>query len=429
MFKFIHAADIHLDSVLKGLPRYEAAPLDEIHHAVRRAFENLIAFAIDEEVAFLIIAGDLYDGDWKDYNSGLFLADQLTRLRDAGIAAFVISGNHDAANRMTKTLQLPKNPDGSEVMMSPRKPETRRLDEYGVSIHGRGFDDRALPENVTREYPRPDPGRFNIGLLHTSLDGETVGSHARYAPCKIDDLLALDYQYWALGHIHKRHNRHRHGQPPIVYPGNIQGRRMHEPGAKGCMLVTVDDDNTIESLDFTPVDVFRWTELELSVAKVTTRESLLAKASKALHEIAQKAEGRASAVRITLTGSTTLSSDIASNHQDWMQQLRGVSIDVGRNKIWLERVVNRTTPLASQQQISSDSGPIMELRSLLEELRNDEDALAEIGKQLDGLINTLPRELTEGEDSLELETAPRLKELLDEVEPFLLARLTGQEAS
>ena len=68
--KFVHAADIHLDSPLRGLERYEGAPVDELRGATRRAFENLVDLAIEDEVAFVLLAGDLYDGDWKDYNTG-----------------------------------------------------------------------------------------------------------------------------------------------------------------------------------------------------------------------------------------------------------------------------------------------------------------------------------------------------------------------
>lgn len=95
--KFIHAADIHLDSALRGLERYEGAPLDEIRSATRRAFDNLIELAIDEEVDFVLFVGDLYDGDWKDYNAGLYFVERMGRLREAGIRAFMVAGNHDAA--------------------------------------------------------------------------------------------------------------------------------------------------------------------------------------------------------------------------------------------------------------------------------------------------------------------------------------------
>ena len=105
MFKFIHAADIHLDSPLRGLSRYESAPVESIRNACRRAFENLVEFAIVEKVAFVLLAGDLYDGDWKDYSTGIFLSKQMGRLGQHNIPVFAVAGNHDAANQWFRALQ------------------------------------------------------------------------------------------------------------------------------------------------------------------------------------------------------------------------------------------------------------------------------------------------------------------------------------
>src|SRR5579872_1133012 len=104
--KFIHCADIHLDSPLAGLDRYEWAPVAEIRGATRRAFENVIGLALEEEVRFLVIAGDLYDGDWRDYNTGLFFVKQMSLLNDAGIPVYLIKGNHDAESKITRRLRL-----------------------------------------------------------------------------------------------------------------------------------------------------------------------------------------------------------------------------------------------------------------------------------------------------------------------------------
>ena len=83
MFKFIHAADIHLDSPLRGLEQYGGALVQEIRDAARRVLANLVDLAIDQQVAFVVIAGDVCDGDWRDYNTGLYFVDQVRRLREA----------------------------------------------------------------------------------------------------------------------------------------------------------------------------------------------------------------------------------------------------------------------------------------------------------------------------------------------------------
>src|SRR5262249_21567667 len=156
MFKFLHAADIHLDSPLQGLERYEGAPLEQIRQATRRALENLVRLALDEQVAFVLIAGDLYHGDWKDYNTGLFLVKQMNRLREANIPVFLIAGNHDAANKMTRTLRLPEN----VTLLSSEWPETCVLEDIGVAIHGQGFAAAAVTEDLSERYPHAKRGYF-----------------------------------------------------------------------------------------------------------------------------------------------------------------------------------------------------------------------------------------------------------------------------
>jgi len=198
MVKFIHAADIHLDSPLKGLEAHEDAPVEEIRSAARRAFDNMIDLAIEEKVDFVLIAGDLYDGDWKDYNTGLFFAGRMGRLSGAGIRVFIVSGNHDAASQITRAMPLPEN----VTLLSTKTPQSVKLDDLGVIIHGQGYSVRAVTDNLASGYPQYDPGYFNIGMLHTSLTGRQ--GHEDYAPCSTDELKSKGYDYWALGHVHKR---------------------------------------------------------------------------------------------------------------------------------------------------------------------------------------------------------------------------------
>ncbi len=195
MFKFIHTADIHLDSPLRGLSRYEGAPVERLRGATREAFCNLVQFAIDEEVQFVIIAGDLFDGDWKDYNTGLFFASQMSKLRENEIRVFIVSGNHDAASAITRKLHYP---DNVRFFISD-SPEAIRIEEIGVALHGQSFAQRDVTNNLAANYPSAEPDYYNIGVLHTALNGRE--GHAGYAPCSIADLSAKNYDYWALGHV------------------------------------------------------------------------------------------------------------------------------------------------------------------------------------------------------------------------------------
>jgi DNA repair protein SbcD/Mre11 len=231
MFKFIHAADIHLDSPMRKLDYYEGVPVEKFRQATRRAFENLIQLAISESVAFVVIAGDLYDGDWKDYNTGLYLVSQMSRLRDAGISVFIVTGNHDAASNITKTLRFPDN-----VKIFPSdKPATFQMENLKVAIHGQSFASPAVKKDLASDYPKPIEGYYNIGLLHTCATGRA--GHEPYAPCSPEDLKNKGYDYWALGHVHNHEVIEKY--PPIVFSGNIQGRHPRETGPKGCVMVTV----------------------------------------------------------------------------------------------------------------------------------------------------------------------------------------------
>jgi len=167
MFKFIHAADIHLDSPLRGLSRYESAPSESIRNACRRAFENPVDLAIEAKVAFILLAGALSDGDLTDYSTGIFLSKQMGRLGRNNIRVFAVAGNHDAATRMTKALDCPTN----MAILSSRKVDTIKLDDLSVAIHGRSFGRQHIDENFAAGFASAEKGMFNIGLVHTSLDG------------------------------------------------------------------------------------------------------------------------------------------------------------------------------------------------------------------------------------------------------------------
>jgi len=428
MFKFIHAADVHLDSPLRGLQTYEGAPTEEIRGAARRALENLVDFALQQQVQFVVIAGDLYDGDWNDYNSGLFLVRQIARLREAGVATFIISGNHDAANKITHSLPLPDNPSGAPVVLSAHTPETVRLEDLGVAIHGRGFEEAAVSENVVPSYPAAAPGWFNLGMLHTSLDYESGGDHARYAPCKMADLAAKEYQYWALGHIHQRIERHAPGDPPVMYPGNLQGRHIRECGPKGCLLVTVDDQHNAVA-EFTPLDVFRWERLSVDVSTAHDADEAIALCREALAELVQGAD-RPLGVRVELNGDTPAHETLAGDLPRYANQIRAAAITVAGERMWIEKIKLRTQhPQRQTSDLSIHEGPLAELLSYIKEVQGDDEQLRSLGQTLAELDRRLPSEVTQGPEGLSLLEPGTLRELLGDVEPLLVDRLTGKDSS
>ena len=293
-FRFMHTADIHLDSPLKGLAGQEGSAADRIRTATREAFENLVGQVLQEEVTFLVIAGDLYDGDWRDYQTGLFFVRQMGRLAEGGVPVFLLYGNHDAESQITRRLVLPENVKA----FTAGKPETFQLKNLGVALHGQSFRQRDLAENLVPTYPEPVPGMFNIGVLHTGLGG--LGGHANYAPCTLEELVNKGYDYWALGHVH--HAGILHEQPYVIFPGNLQGRHIREVGPKGACLVTVEDGEVAEALLF-PGDVVRWAQLSVPVDGCATVADVVDCVRAAIEDaVARDADGRLLACRIELTG-------------------------------------------------------------------------------------------------------------------------------
>jgi len=369
--KFLHAADIHLDSPLAGL-QARAEPLsEELRHCTRQAFAALVDLAIEEDVAFLVIAGDLYDGDWKDFSTGLFFAAQMKRL---GRPCFLLRGNHDAASLITRRLRPPEN----VREFSARRPETIILREPGVALHGQSFPDREVPEDLAAAYPDPVPGLLNIGVLHTSADDP--GEHATYAPCTPERLRGKGYDYWALGHIHQRRVLHEH--PWIVFPGNLQGRHAKETGPKGCTLVTVEDGR-ITAIEHRSLDVLRWAALEVDASEADETD-LLDRLSTAVQAAIATAEDRPLLARLTLAGETELHPALPDRVEELAAHCAGAAIEAG-GRLWIEKVQLRTRAPA---HLAADT--LEPLRRAFLEALEDRAVADPLRAELDALRQRIP---------------------------------------
>ncbi len=387
MFTFLHAADIHLDSPLKGLEIHEDAPVAAIRSATRMAFENMIDLAIEEDVNFVLIAGDLYDGDWKDYNTGLFFVKQMSRLDKAGIRVFMVSGNHDAASQITRTMPLPDN-----VTHFPhKKPRSETIEELSVMIHGQSYAARAVTENLARQFPVYDPDYFNIGLLHTSLTGRD--GHEDYAPCTADDLTSKGYDYWALGHVHQREVVSE--EPWIIFPGNIQGRHIKETGARGVTLVTVADGR-ISNIDARKTDVLRWAVSRVDLSGCERVDDIYDAVRRALEQEFDAAETKPLAVRMILTGKCGMHAALFDRMPQWIEEFRGIAAGLG--DIWLEKVVFDTHRRVSLEAVVGRDTPVAALLESIEKIELDADRLRELVPDLAVLKSKLPPEIQTGTD-------------------------------
>lgn len=200
-YRFVHAADVHLDSPLRSLALRDPDLASLIGNATRRAFVRIVDLRLDEQVDALLLAGDLYDGEQTSMKTARFLAEQLRRLSEAAIGTFIIRGNHDASSRITKELVFP---DSVKVFGGRAEAVAveREAGDFPVVIHGLSFTHPQAPESLIGKYKAPVPDAVNIGLMHTSLAG--APGHDVYAPCSLGDLQKTGVQYWALGHVHKR---------------------------------------------------------------------------------------------------------------------------------------------------------------------------------------------------------------------------------
>lgn len=419
--RILHAADLHIDSPLRGLDRYEGAPVDDVRGATRRAFENLITTALRERVDLLVIGGDLYDGDWPDHNTGLFFVKGVTQLAEEGIPVAVVRGNHDAASKLTKSLRLPRNVH----LLADAKPQTVVIDSIGVAIHGQSFVTAAVLDDLASAYPAAIPDCFNIGLLHTSLNGRP--GHDNYAPTTLSVLQRKGYDYWALGHVHAAEIVSR--EPWIVYPGNTQGRHIRESGAKGCSLLSIENGTVLQHHAIA-LDVMRWETLSLDIATLPDLDALLdAAAAGMLGRLAQ-AEGRTLAIRVRITGSGPLHRMLAIQPETVEQQLRSVAIEASNAQVWIEKVELTTRPRLDLDRIAERDDPLGLLVRELRGLVADDAARGVVAEEaIRDLQQKLPVELKEGPHALLLDAPDVLAELLKEVEGELIAHLSGEGTS
>jgi DNA repair exonuclease SbcCD nuclease subunit len=326
--KFIHTADIHLDSPLAGVGAVPGAPLARLRECTRQALRNLVDYALAETVDFVVIAGDLYDGTWRDYSTGLFLVGQMARLAEAGVPVYVVLGNHDAESKLTRQLTLPVN-----VHVFPAdRAATVRIEAHDVALHGRSFPTAALTENIVLAYPPPDPGRFNIGLLHTAAGGREA--HANYAPCALADLLGKGYDYWALGHVHAREVLHE--TPHVVFPGNLQGRHIREAGAKGFTVVRVEGGR-IAAAEHVAADAVRWVRCGVELSQAKDLDDVLDAVDRALSAVAADAGDRLTVVRLSFEGETPAHAAIAREGDRLVAECRAAALRAP-GEVWIVRM-------------------------------------------------------------------------------------------
>ena len=425
--RFIHAADIHLDSPLRGLESYPGAPVERLRITTRQAFDRVVDLCLEERVDFLIVAGDLFDTEVKDFNAALAAAAQLRRLDQANIPVYLILGNHDSREEMSRHVPWPAN----LTLFSHKRPETVRHPTLPVALHGMSYPKREVTENLVPGYPAPIVGCFNIGLLHTNAGGNS--QHAAYAPCLVDELVAKGYGYWALGHVHDFTVLHE--RPHVVYSGNTQGRHARETGPKGCLLVTVDEGSEggeVREVEFRETDLVRWFCETIPLQPDDDEDALLDATRNHLREIVSAADGRLAAVRLEFTGRCVVHSQFArdASRQQLVANLRALASDFG-DDVWIEKIKFHT-------QSPLDLDALRERQDLIGQLLRDIGSLAIAPQSLMALPETkdlatkVATELlqsADGEESFSLDDPARHVVWLRDAEALLLSHLVQESGS
>jgi DNA repair exonuclease SbcCD nuclease subunit len=411
-FSFLHAADLHLGSPFEGLSLKHEELARRFAGASREAFRALVDAALAEKVAFVVIAGDIYEGEWRDASIGLFFNRELARLDRAGIGVFLLKGNHDAESVVTKSITLPPN----VREFQSRAAQSFRLEDLKVVLHGRSFPDRVVAENYALAYPPALPGWFNIGVLHTSCTGRPP--HDTYAPCTVQDLATRGYQYWALGHVHAHEILSR--DPFVVYPGNLQGRNIRETGPKGAVLVEVEDGMVLEARRLI-LDKARWARVEVELGGIADEELAMSRIEEGLGAVAREAGERLVAVRVELLGATPLNRRFAADRHRLLVEVQAAAHRLHED-IWVEDVRLRTSePMAMRPKPSTEGA--LDPVALLARLENDPGLRLEAEALLGAITSKLPASALSGDTGL----ADDLDTLMSEALALVLGRLEREE--
>ncbi|WP_411393661.1 metallophosphoesterase family protein [Staphylococcus capitis] len=264
MVKFIHCADLHLDSPFKSKSHLSPKIFEDVQKSAYESFKNIVDLALKKEVDFIIIAGDLFDNENRTLRAEVFLKEQFERLRKEQVFVYVCHGNHDPLSSKISS-NWPNN-----VSVFSNQVETYQTitkDGETIFIHGFSYQNDTSYENKIDAYPSSQGQKgIHIGVLHGTYSKSSVKD--LYTEFRLEDLNSRLYHYWALGHIHEREQLS--DMPVINYPGNIQGRHFNELGEKGCLLIEGDHLNL--TTQFYPTQFIKFEEATIDTNHTSKQE-------------------------------------------------------------------------------------------------------------------------------------------------------------
>jgi exonuclease SbcD len=348
-FCFVHAADLHLDTPYEGVSLESSSIGDALREASLGAFDDVVQLTLDRGAAFLLIAGDVYDGAERGVRAQLRFLAGLRRLSDAGVPVFVVHGNHDPVGGWSGVREWPP---GVHVFRADDV-ETVSVERDGsviARIQGVSYGRRDVTDDLSALYRRDGGPGLQIGLLHCNVGGDPA--HAPYSPCALDDLVAAGFDYWALGHIHQRQVLHE-APSWVVYPGSTQGRSLKpsERGAKGVCVVHVEG-GSVRRVEPVAVDRVRFEAIEVDIGEVADIGALRARLVALVDTLRASAAPRGVVVRALLRGRGPVHSDLtcAGGVAGLLDDLRG-ECGSERPFLWWESVRDLTRPVLDLEAI------------------------------------------------------------------------------
>ncbi|MGI9116171.1 MAG: metallophosphoesterase family protein [Gaiellales bacterium] len=375
--RFVHAADLHLDSPFAGVGTLRDGLAERMRDASLDAWDALVDCCLEEEAEFLVLAGDLFDRADGTPRGRARVRRGVERLHDAGVRVFVVHGNHDPLSGRSPLAGL----DGVHVFRRD-VPTSETLDAPAgpVTVHGVSFGRREVMENLARAFARGDAPGLHVGVLHCSL-GEREG-HGTYAPCTVADLVAARMDYWALGHIHAYSEEH--ADPPIIYAGTLQGRspKPGERGPHGAVVVEFDGDRVLGHRRV-ELDRVRFEALELPIDGLADEAALERALRQAALDVVAHADGRLVLLRVTLTGRGPLHEVLVRD--DYLAQLRVALDDQEAEDLVWERIVSQAGPAVDLDELRASNAFAAEVVAAFDALAADPAGLQEM---LDGLARS-----------------------------------------
>lgn len=382
MIRFIHTADLHLDTPFRGLTRCNSGLAARLKQAADQSFRNIIDLCISREADFLVISGDTFDSENQSLSAQLKFAEGMRKLNTCRIPAYIICGNHDPQGTWLNSLDLPENCiifGSSEV----QRTVFQKNDEDAAEIHGISYRLSRVEENLSGKFS-PAGSLPSVALLHGTIGAP--GAHRNYAPFGIEDVQPLGFDYWALGHIHKP-QAVRKEDPAIVYPGNPQGRDFGEPGARGCCLVELEKGSRPE-IEWIPCAPIRFENLTIEMSPADDLGCIEERITHAEEEWRKESGQSGTILRIELTGRTRLHRQLnrAGEMDEFIRDRNQGQLD-REDFRWIDRVEVRTRPELDMDSVASGSGFIAELMRMVCEYENDPG-------RADKLITALSREMS-----------------------------------